>query len=85
MRNPAETAQGTLPAARAIPLAILTRSLDGLDRSAPILVYCASGYRSQVAASVLLTHGFADVCDLLGGYHAWEGAGLPVALAGSRA
>jgi DMSO/TMAO reductase YedYZ molybdopterin-dependent catalytic subunit/rhodanese-related sulfurtransferase/glyoxylase-like metal-dependent hydrolase (beta-lactamase superfamily II) len=82
VRSPAETAEGTLPAAREIPLATLTRSLAGLDRSAPVLVYCASGYRSQVAASVLLAAGFADVSDLLGGYRAWQGAGLPAALAG---
>lgn len=84
VRSPGETASGTLPGAREIPLAILTRSLTGLDRSAPVLVYCASGYRSQVAASVLLAEGFADVSDLLGGYRAWEAAGLPVALAGSQ-
>jgi DMSO/TMAO reductase YedYZ molybdopterin-dependent catalytic subunit/glyoxylase-like metal-dependent hydrolase (beta-lactamase superfamily II) len=83
VRSPGETALGTLPGAREIPLAILTRSLDGLDRSAPVLVYCATGYRSQVAASVLLAAGFADVSDLLGGYRAWEGAGLPVAAAGT--
>jgi hydroxyacylglutathione hydrolase len=82
VRSPSETAEGTLPGAREIPLAILTRSLAGLDRSAPVLVYCASGYRSQVAASVLQAAGFADVSDLLGGYGAWEGTGLPVALAG---
>jgi DMSO/TMAO reductase YedYZ molybdopterin-dependent catalytic subunit/rhodanese-related sulfurtransferase/glyoxylase-like metal-dependent hydrolase (beta-lactamase superfamily II) len=82
VRSPGETAQGTLPGAREIPLAILTRSLAGMDRSAPVLVYCASGYRSQVAASVLLAAGFADVSDLLGGYRAWESTGLPVALAG---
>ncbi len=83
VRSPGETAAGTLPGAREIPLAILTRSLDGLDRSAPVLVYCGSGYRSQVAASALLAAGFADVSDLLGGYLAWETAGLPVAPAGS--
>src|SRR6516162_2682879 len=82
VRSPSETAQGTLPGAREIPLAILTRSLAGLDLSAPVLVYCESGYRSQLAASVLLAAGFADVSDLLGGYQAWEGAGLPVARAG---
>jgi DMSO/TMAO reductase YedYZ molybdopterin-dependent catalytic subunit/glyoxylase-like metal-dependent hydrolase (beta-lactamase superfamily II) len=83
VRSPAETAEGTLPGAREIPLALLTRSLDGLDRSAPILVYCASGYRSQVAASALMAAGFADVSDLLGGYQAWEGAGLPVTTPGT--
>ena len=79
VRNPDETGQGTLPRAREIPLAMLTALLDGLDRSAPVLVYCASGYRSQIAASVLLEAGFPDVSDLLGGYRAWEGAGLRVA------
>ena len=73
--RPGETAGGTLPGAREIPLAVLTDSLDGLDPAHPVVVYCASGYRSQVAASVLLDAGFADVSDLLGGYGAWEGAG----------
>jgi DMSO/TMAO reductase YedYZ molybdopterin-dependent catalytic subunit/rhodanese-related sulfurtransferase len=84
VRGPAETAVGTLPGTREIPLAILTRSLAGLDRSAPVLVYCATGYRSQIAASVLLEAGFGDVSDLLGGYCAWEGAGLPVAREGAQ-
>jgi DMSO/TMAO reductase YedYZ molybdopterin-dependent catalytic subunit/glyoxylase-like metal-dependent hydrolase (beta-lactamase superfamily II) len=79
VRGPAETAEGTLPGALEIPLAMLTRSLDELDRTAPVLVYCASGYRCQVAASILLAAGFADVSDLLGGYDAWAAAGLPVA------
>ena len=83
VRGPAETALGTLPGAREIPLAVFPRSLDGLDRSAPVLVYCASGYRSQVAASVLDAAGFADVSDLLGGYLAWEAAGLPVTTDGT--
>ena len=83
VRSPAESALGTLPGAREIPLAVLPRSLDGLDRGAPVLAYCASGYRSQIAASVLLAAGFADVSDLLGGYRAWEGAGLPVTMAGA--
>ena len=78
VRGPGETALGTLPGAREIPLAVLPQSLDGLDRSAPVLAYCASGYRSLTAASVLLCAGFADVSDLLGGYLAWEGAGLSV-------
>src|SRR5205807_1574900 len=54
-------------------------SLDALDRNRPVVAYCASGYRSQIAGSVLAEAGFGDVSDLLGGYSAWEGAGLPVA------
>ncbi len=58
---------------------MLADSLAGLDPACPVVVYCASGYRSQIAASVLFAAGFADVSDLLGGYGAWEGAGLPTA------
>jgi DMSO/TMAO reductase YedYZ molybdopterin-dependent catalytic subunit len=78
VRTPAETAQGTLPGAQEIPLAILTKLPDALDRSAPVLVYSGCGYRSVVAGSVLQAVGFADVADLAGGYRAWEGAGLRV-------
>ena len=77
VRSPGETAGGTLPGAREIPLAVLTDSFAALDKAHPVVVYCASGYRSQIAASVLLEGGFADVSDLLGGYQAWDSAGLP--------
>ena len=38
----------------------------------PTVVYCAGGYRSSVAASLLRHNGFTDVSDILGGYGAWE-------------
>ncbi|MBW3537244.1 MAG: MBL fold metallo-hydrolase [Actinobacteria bacterium] len=78
VRSPAETADGTIAGARLIPLVRLTASLEALGRTKPVVVYCASGYRSQVAASVLCETGFSDVSDLLGGYSAWQTAGLAV-------
>ena len=83
VRSPAETGAGTLAGAREIPLAVLTDSFAALDKAIPVVVYCESGYRSQIAASVLLAEGFADVSDLLGGYHAWDGAGLPTSTGAS--
>jgi rhodanese-related sulfurtransferase len=41
-------------------------------------VYCASGYRSSIGASLLQSHGFDSVADLQGGFAAWRAAGLPV-------
>lgn len=79
VRNPGETALGTLSGARLIPLAVLVDALDQLDRSSPVVVNCASGYRSVVAASVLSHAGFSDVSDLKGGFTAWTAAGLPIA------
>jgi glyoxylase-like metal-dependent hydrolase (beta-lactamase superfamily II)/rhodanese-related sulfurtransferase len=71
VRNPAETAVGTIEGAVLVPLARLTVRLGELDPDAPTVTYCASGYRSSTAASVLAASGFADVSDLLGGYEAW--------------
>jgi DMSO/TMAO reductase YedYZ molybdopterin-dependent catalytic subunit/rhodanese-related sulfurtransferase len=84
VRAPAETAGGTIPGAVKIPLAVLADSLDALDPGLPVVAYCASGYRSQVAASRMAAAGFRDVSDLLGGYDAWERAGLPVAHGADR-
>ncbi len=46
--------------------------LGELDPAKPTVVYCAGGYRSSVAASLLRHNGFTDVSDILGGYGAWE-------------
>jgi hydroxyacylglutathione hydrolase len=74
--NPGETAESVILGARVIPLPALTDSIESLDHTAPVVVYCASGYRSLVAASLLRASGFHDVADLLGGYDAWQDAGV---------
>jgi rhodanese-related sulfurtransferase len=72
VRNPGETAVGgTVPGARTLPLPRLLDHLDELDPDRPTVVYCAGGYRSSVAASVLRAHGFDRVADLIGGFGAW--------------
>jgi DMSO/TMAO reductase YedYZ molybdopterin-dependent catalytic subunit/rhodanese-related sulfurtransferase/glyoxylase-like metal-dependent hydrolase (beta-lactamase superfamily II) len=85
VRAAAETAAGTLSGAVEIPLAVLADSLDALERDLPVAVYCAGGYRSMVAASLLARAGFGDVSDLLGGFGAWQAAGLAVAQPGEAA
>ena len=72
VRNPGEVAAGTIPNAITIPVGQLPARLDELDASVPTVVYCAGGYRSSVAASLLRHNGFADVSDILGGYGAWD-------------
>jgi len=74
IRNPGETAGGTIPGARTIPLPELPRRLGELDATAPVIVYCAGAWRSSVAASLLRANGFVDVSDILGGYNAWRQA-----------
>jgi hydroxyacylglutathione hydrolase len=72
VRNAGELEAGMLPDARHIPLAELARRMDELDPATPVVVYCAGGWRSSVAASLLRARGFADVSDVLGGYTAWS-------------
>ena len=71
IRNPGEVNLGSIPGARRIPLARLRDELDRLDPAAPTVVFCAGGYRSSIAASLLRAAGFSDVSDVLGGYGAW--------------
>ncbi|MEM8905586.1 MAG: MBL fold metallo-hydrolase [Actinomycetota bacterium] len=71
VRNPGEVATGTMDDAVNVPVGQLPTRLGELDAAAPTVVYCAGGYRSSVAASVLRQAGFVDVSDLLGGYGAW--------------
>jgi glyoxylase-like metal-dependent hydrolase (beta-lactamase superfamily II)/rhodanese-related sulfurtransferase len=77
VRNPSEMAVGgTIPGAVSTPLPRLVGALAELDPNAPTVTFCTGGYRSSLAASVLATHGFTDVSDVLGGYEAWRN--LPV-------
>jgi glyoxylase-like metal-dependent hydrolase (beta-lactamase superfamily II)/rhodanese-related sulfurtransferase len=71
VRNPGELTDGAIPGAVHVPLTQLVRRADELDATRPTVVYCASGYRSMIAASWLSANGFADVSDLLGGYTGW--------------
>jgi hydroxyacylglutathione hydrolase len=80
VRNPGEIVQGAIPGAIHIPLSQLAQRAKELDRTRPTVVYCASGYRSMIAASWLSAAGFVDVSDLLGGY-----GGLSAAATANRA
>ena len=61
VRQPGETANGTIDGAVEIPLARLNERLAGLDAARPTVVYCAGGYRSSIAASRMAAAGFTDV------------------------
>ncbi len=55
-----------------IPLSELPARLGELPRDKPIVVYCHSGYRSQVAVEFLQGEGFLHVKNLVGGIIAWQ-------------
>jgi hydroxyacylglutathione hydrolase len=72
VRNPGEVGLGTIPGAVTVPVGQLPSLVRDLDPGKPTVVFCAGGYRSSVAASLLRREGFGDVSDLRGGYGAWS-------------
>ncbi|MFF9345088.1 MULTISPECIES: rhodanese-like domain-containing protein [unclassified Streptomyces] len=64
-------ANGFIDAALHIPLNELPARSGELPADRPLVLHCAGGGRSSVAASLLRRRGFQDVSDLLGGYAAW--------------
>jgi hydroxyacylglutathione hydrolase len=74
IRNPGEVELGRIPGAIHIPLAQLRSRLDLVPTDRPIVVHCAGGWRSSVAASLMRAEGFDNVSDLTGGYNAWVAA-----------
>ncbi len=74
IRNPGERERSAIPGSLHIPLAQLRVRIDEVPIGKPIVVYCAGGWRSSVAASLLRANGFGQVTDLLGGYNEWATA-----------
>jgi rhodanese-related sulfurtransferase/rubrerythrin len=73
VRQPPEYEEGHLPGARLVPLPGLVDSLEGLEAEKPIIVYCAVGGRSRMAAQLLVNQNFKKVFYLEGGMEGWEG------------
>ena len=70
VRGDGEFAINHLPQAINIPVSQLRKRLSEISTKTPTVVYCAGGYRSSIAASVLRANGFTDVSDVLGGFEA---------------
>jgi len=79
VRTPDEWAEGHIAGATLIPVAELSARLAEVPRDRPIAVHCQRGARSATATATLDAAGFADVHDVIGGFAAWEAAGLPIA------
>lgn len=78
---------GVVPGSIHIPLSVLYwrvgRSGDGLDPriSDPanrLVLMCAHGYSSSLAAATLRDLGFDGATDVIGGFEGWQAADLPV-------
>jgi glyoxylase-like metal-dependent hydrolase (beta-lactamase superfamily II)/rhodanese-related sulfurtransferase len=78
VRAPGERQQKRIAGSIGIPLNHLGERLSELPAGRPLLVYCAGGYRSSIAASLLQHHGLTDVSEIAGGIAAWDAGKLPL-------
>ncbi len=79
--------QGEIPGALVIDRTVLEWRLDpaspsrigaATDHQVRVIVLCAEGYSSSLAAASLQEIGLVNATDVIGGFQAWKAAGLPV-------
>jgi rhodanese-related sulfurtransferase len=76
VREDHEHEAGHVAGDRHVVLPDLPAHAANLDRNAPVIVYCRTGSRSEVAADALVASGY-DAYTLEGGFVAWLEKGLP--------
>ena len=82
IRTPQEWAVKHVAGSLNIPLNQLQERMGEVPRDRRVLVHCAGGYRSSIAASILHQHGITNLAEIAGGLAAWEVAQLPIVLEG---
>ena len=78
VREPDETASGAIATSLLIPRGLIELRIETAvaDHETPLVVMCAGGTRSLLAAKTLTDMGYTDVVSLDGGFNAWKDAGL---------
>jgi len=79
VREKSEWDEGHIPGASHVPRGYLELRIENAvpDKSTPLLLYCAGGTRSLLAAQTLQEMGYSDVRSLRGGFTAWKDSGRP--------
>jgi rhodanese-related sulfurtransferase len=75
VREPNEWSNGHLDGARLVPLGQLRRNPRATIQRDGVVFVCAAGVRSETAARLVASMGFARVYNLTGGTRAWVRAG----------
>ena len=78
VREEAEFNGGHIDKAILLPRGVLEFKIDKVselaDKSAPVIVYCATGKRSALSANAMQIMGYSNVLSVAGGYQAWQQA-----------
>lgn len=75
VRKPTEFTAEHLKGAENFPLDYINNQMESIDRGKAYHLYCQTGYRSVVTASILKARGFEKLVDIAGGFEALQAAG----------
>ena len=76
VRDLPEVNLGRIPGAVHVSRGNLETKIEGaVKRDAEVVIYCASGNRSALAADTMQQMGYANVCSLAAGFRGWAEAG----------
>lgn len=78
VRSPEEWEQGHIPGAEHHFVPELEENMHSMRKDQPVVTYCATGYRANIAASLLQANGFQHVHNIPGSWEAWTSAGYPI-------
>ncbi len=78
VRKPGEFSAEHVENSDSFPLDFINESMDKLDKNEQYHLYCAGGYRSMIAASILKSRGFHNLVDIAGGFKAISETDTPV-------
>jgi rhodanese-related sulfurtransferase/mannose-6-phosphate isomerase-like protein (cupin superfamily) len=80
--------EGSIPGALIVERNVLEWRFDpasssrlpvAVDHNIRVIVFCSEGYTSSLASAALQDLGLWRATDMVGGFHAWRGTGLPIA------
>lgn len=77
IRKPGEWTAEHIEGAQHFPLDYINNHMQEIDRDQTYYIYCRSGYRSMITASILKSRGFEHLVDIAGGYESIVETALP--------
>lgn len=78
VRKPGEYEADHITGVPNVPLDFINEQMSDFPREKELVLHCAGGYRSMIAASILKARGFQNIKDVIGGFGALSKTTLPL-------
>ena len=83
-RRPTEFTSGHIEGAASLPLDYINQNMNQVDNAKQYHIYCASGYRSVIMASILKSRNYNNVVNVVGGFEELKKTDMPIESGGTN-